>query len=78
MLPFYRPSRRPNYLGYTLVATGILFLMMILPAGPGTGAGSLLWFSVGIGFSLLQILAGLRLARGAPGRKRRRDSDKRE
>jgi hypothetical protein len=76
--PISRLSRRPSYLGYTLVATGSLFLMMILLAGPGTGAGLWLWFGVGIGFSLLQILAGLRLARGAPGRKRRRDSDKRE
>lgn len=76
--PFYRSSRRPNFLGYTLVATGMLFLIMILPAGPGTEAGSWLWFGVGIGFSLLQILAGLRLARGAPKRKRHRDSDKHE
>lgn len=78
MPPFYRSTRRPSYFGYALVVTGILSLTVILLAGPGDGAGSWLWFSVGIGFTVLQMLAGLRIARGAPERKRRRDSDGRE
>lgn len=77
MPPFYRRSRRPSYFGYALVATGSLFLIVILLGGPPEGAASRLQFGVGAGIFVLQILAGLRLARGAPERKHRRDSGKR-